>query len=99
MQKEHEEESYLAFATIMGGGSWFQDETADKAAKGLGRTIVENWGSLYDLEGHECPIGIYRVDGRHVVMSHRGVFDKKTDEEIPMLEERTIILPKRRRRA
>ena len=99
-KKPHENEaSYLAFTTIMGGGSWYTDCTPDKAATGLGRTIAEDWGSMFAVEGEKCGIGIYNVtDHQHFTMSHRGVFNKDTEEEIPLLEEREIVIPKRRAR-
>jgi hypothetical protein len=83
----------------MAGGSWATDDSVDKVVKRLGQIVVEDWGSLFDVEGRPLEVDVFDVGERHWQVSARGCQDKETKEWLEPISTVTVILPRRRRRA
>ena len=88
--------SYLAIARVGAGGSWAREETADKAVMRVASIVVEDWGSLYALEGEEIDVALYNVGDRPTASRRGMVTDAESGEEIECTEVRSITLRKRR---
>src|SRR5690349_10516465 len=87
---------YLAVALIGAGSSYARGPDLNDCATRLGRIIVSDWGSLYDVAGKPCDVNLFDVTGHDAVYwDARGVFGNN-DEPIERLELRKITLPKKR---
>src|SRR5262245_51483286 len=92
------ERNYIAIILIGCGSSWARDKDPEKAIKRCARIIVEDWSSLFDLEGKTLPINLYDVTGHdEVSWSHHGI-KGDGDGPITRIEVADVTLPKRRRR-
>lgn len=92
---------YLVIAMIgPGGSSYARGPDLEDCVRRIGRTIVDDWSSLFEVAGKPCDVNIYDVTGHESVFwDHRGIHPKAEPETcIERLELRKITLPAKRRR-
>ena len=92
---------YLAIAFIMGGSSWASGPNLEKTVKKCAKLVSWDWGSLYEIN-KPISIHVYDITGcEDWYLDHwgsRDVFDKKTDEPVPMKIVETTVPPYKRGR-
>jgi hypothetical protein len=99
-----EKRDFLVIALIGAGSSYARGPDLDDCVKRLGKIIVSDWGSLYDVGGKPCSVNCYDVTGHDsIYWDGRGVHAKVEGSEnvtLDRLELRQITLPpnKKKRR-
>ena len=96
MQKE-----YLAYIEMMGGGTWCRSDNVSDAITRAVKGSVEDWGSMFKMDGEEVPVNLYDITGMDkLVMGSDGVFciDKEQHEECELLEVLWVQLPEKGKR-
>lgn len=95
---------FLAIALIGAGSSYARGPDLEDCVKRLGRGIVDDWSSIFDVAGKPCDVNLYEVPAGfdQVRWEHRGVFATPAGggDEVALdrLELRKITLPAKRRR-
>lgn len=98
------ERDYLAVALIGAGSSYARGPDLEYCVTRLGKIIVSDWSSLYDVGGKPCSVNLFEVPpgfGR-VRWGADGVFAEPEGGgdwlALDRLELREITLPRKRRR-
>lgn len=89
---------YLAIILLGAGSSHARGPDLEDCVKRVGKIVVSDWSSLFDVKGKPAKVGCYDVTGHDsLYWDARGVFASKEGEEkdveIALLEVRDITLP------
>lgn len=102
MTTQSNEREYLAYAPIMGGGSWARGKDLEKQVKRCARFVSDDWGSVFDIRGKHINIGVFDVtDYDELGMANGDVWVNvdgqplSEREWLAPLEIRKVIVPKR----
>jgi hypothetical protein len=91
---------FLAIVLIGAGSSYARGPNREDVLDRVGRIIVDDWGSIYDVGGKPCEVNLYDVPAGidKVWWDARGVWAEGRDEPLERLELVEIVLPKARKR-
>lgn len=91
---------FLAIVLIGAGSSYARGPDLEDCVKRVGRCVVDDWSTLYDVAGKPCDVNLYEVTGHESVFwDGLGVHPSEEPETcLPRLELRKITLPNKRRR-
>ena len=72
---------YIAIIYIMGGSSYGRADTIQEAVDNAARAFTGDWGSMFDVFGHECPVNVFDVTGfDQIVWDHSGTYAPGPDD-------------------
>ncbi len=78
---------YLAIVFFSAGSSHGRAETKEEAVKICSETLVQDWGSYFDVKGKEAKVVVYEVGKDRSYYWHGNVvYDDETEEAVPVLE-------------
>ena len=88
---------YLAITLIGAGSSYARGSDIQDVVKRLGKTIVSDWGKLYDVKGKPCEVSLFNITGiDSVFWDGTGVHPSDRPQEcLPPMDRITITLPSR----
>ena len=78
---------FCGIVFIGGGSSWVYASSPEDAATKAAKQCKRDWKSLFEFERqHEFKVCIYDMKEHNGwYADHRGVFDKETNKEIPLM--------------
>jgi hypothetical protein len=94
------EKDFLAVCMIGAGSSWGRANSVDEAARLCELFVVDDWGSIFKLDGQTVTISCYDVTGNDIVrLEYTGLIgDNEDNHPIKFIEHREVTLKVRKRR-